>query len=682
MVGRHWFSVRGHGRRWARRLGVALALALVGFPATQTVLEQPSAALAQAVPIGTLTTTGSLAAAGDWPFVTPVSPADTAKATYKETGSLNAQWQTTGAPTFAQPITLAAGSEAFVQQAYGASVTCPCTQITATYPAVLTVSYHATNTIIESHNDPHGMCGTTTRVDDVTVSVVNQSVPLVVHWVVGRPTSSPPVVAYGVNGGARSQATNARGTQTETETVTMVPCTGTGFSATYPGGNQLVGDAVVPLVCASSSGLVFGCTGRAQLLSPTQGSATTAPGCVIGYGFPAINSSGSACGGKPGGNWSLDTRWTLPGAYKIGFYSSDLHATARFIRPDGTSETIGKAPRTNNLLATIAGQSQTGQSIDDSGISWDWAIIYPVTQSQFQSGLDVAHNAASVSIYNITQANCTQFLQDIARAAGVTLPDLNDYFAPLVGTLSRAGANGLLSQFKPSGVVAPTPDGWGMSQALNQLYLTSNGVYAGGYVQSTDGSTIGHAPDPPGPIDPGSIGKLAQAALSNPAGTATKYGLSYSTRPLPKGVATTGATFTLDQVLSGDTTSMVLLAIDWGDGSQPGYYLLSDPTPTGDALIPHTYTTPGTYTDTVVVVENGVLAKFSGSVDVGADPLVPQTLIAPLPGLAVSYVGPGDGPASSGTPELDSLLLLGAGLSGLGLLGYGRAWRHRRSSRG
>ncbi len=288
-----------------------------------------------------------------------------------------------------------------------------------------------------------------------------------------------------------------------------------------------------------------------------------------------------------------------------------------------------------------------GMLADDSGVAWDWRIEYPVTQTEFENALFFANNAVNTNVYNFLTANCVDFLQGLAADIDLPIPDWTDtsYSGTVIGavnTVTRvADGSGMTSSFKQ----IASADG------SEYFFKDSNDNNRMAIVAQTDGKTIGNAPDPPGPIDPGSPWPLAQAALSDPSGTASLYQYAFSAAQLGTANVATGATFTLTENPSSDTTSMTLTAIDWGDGSPPNYTMAESPATGGPIAFTHTYATPGTYTDKVIVIEDGRLAEWTGSVVAGSQGGGSQSFTVPTPGPYVSYglSNPGSVPNSPGS---------------------------------
>ena len=325
--------------------------------------------------------------------------------------------------------------------------------------------------------------------------------------------------------------------------------------------------------------------------------------------------------------------WTTTGKltgmeYKIAFYSSGIHAFVQFHYPNGLVLTYGKFATSNWPLSDIKTQLAAlvylpGTRLNNGGSTWDWKIVYPVSQQQFKAGLLYATDPANYQTYNLLVANCVAYIQGVANAAGLQLPDFTDYNAPVLQGLNQY--NNL-----------HIADGNGMTVGLQDI--GDGGTFAGGTVMRSQGGTADSSPDPVFPQDPGSPGPLARVALANPGGTARTYRFQLVSQHLS--ATGTGANVSLRDTPSGDAAATIT-AIDWGDGSPPRYAVQADPARDGTVTVAHSYSRPGTYTDKVVVVEDGKLVLLTGTVVVGSSGTGVQSFTVPKPGPQVEYRGLG-----------------------------------------
>jgi large repetitive protein len=556
-------------------------------------------------------------------------------------GGFDATWTVTGA-AFPYPVV---GNE-YVS---GAPPTgsCPCptshfqAQVTGTFDAVYTT---VNPTAYQSSFDPDGPPGNNTMVTCAETHIQTETGVLTnapgwvsVSWKSGSTTDDPS--SYAVAAGTVLPYPVGSFTVSTTSTYTG----NSAFCSSLDGNSNGNDAARQPVGCMSFDAL-FDSTGNApKCTGASSGLETAVNGDVTSEAVTADCSNSIAdC-------WTINDTWQLPGAYKISFYAASLHGSVGFTWPNGYSETHGKRPTGNYqspLTQTALIQSWVvGYLADDSGISWDWRITYPVTEAEFNNSLEFANNPINTNVYNFLFANCVDFLQGLAANIDLPIPDWTDTtFTGLVGFFNT---------------IVRAADGAGMKTSFQQIASTSGGQYSFtdmneksrmAFVEQTDGKPIGNAPDPPAPIDPGSGGPLAQASLSDPSGTASLYQYAYSDSSLATANIAGGAALGITETPSGDTTSMTLTSIDWGDGSTPYYSIQENPATGGQVPFTHTYSVPGTYTDKVVVVEDGALVEWDGTVVVGAQGGGSQSFTVPAPGPYVSYglANPGSVSGSNG----------------------------------
>jgi len=70
--------------------------------------------------------------------------------------------------------------------------------------------------------------------------------------------------------------------------------------------------------------------------------------------------------------------------------------------------------------------------VDDKGTNWDWSITYVVTQAQ-SSRTRKRPDDRERHLVQPRVCHCVNFIMGVANAAGISLPDLVDYNAPVIG---------------------------------------------------------------------------------------------------------------------------------------------------------------------------------------------------------------------------------------------------------
>jgi hypothetical protein len=325
-----------------------------------------------------------------------------------------------------------------------------------------------------------------------------------------------------------------------------------------------------------------------------------------------------------GGTWK--SNGTLRGeTYKISFYSFGVHGFVQFRAPNAPPLTYGKFATSPWLLSDIKTQVAAlfilpGTRMPNGPSPWEYRITYEVTKDQYDAGLKYANNPATWMVYNLLSANCVNWLQGVAQAAGLQLPDFTDNSTPLDTQLAGAGP------------AIGAADGHGMTLALQDI--GDGGTFAGGTVMRSTGGSADGSPDPPFPPDAGSPGPLARAALANPAGTARTFKFQYETINL--GTAHTDGDLQVRDTPSRDPAA-TLTSIDWGDGSASIYSIQEHPLQQGAVTVLHHYASAGTFTDRIVIVEDGKLVSLTGTVIVGAAGPGLQSFTVPAPGPQVAY---------------------------------------------
>jgi hypothetical protein len=321
------------------------------------------------------------------------------------------------------------------------------------------------------------------------------------------------------------------------------------------------------------------------------------------------------------------TKGNLDGPlYKLALYSHDLHGFVQLTAPGAQPRTFGKWFSDNSFFgnqklegdAFLFGVLTAVQGFmrDDGDQAWDWRIVFPITKAQYKAALTYVLDPHNYSVYNLIDGNCVDFAEGAARAAGLGLPDFTDRNAPLLG---------------PTNQFIGVKDGRGVSAALSAI--GDGGVFGLGVASSTNGSLAGRSPDPPAPPSAAGPATLAAQALDNPAATARQFSFKLTTASL--GVVSAGHTATIRETPSGNQDGDVV-GIDWGDGSKPEF--IWQPTQSGPSVISltHRYSKAGTYTDHLVLVEDGRLVTEQGRFTVGSGSAA-QSLKVPGPGPLVDY---------------------------------------------
>jgi hypothetical protein len=336
------------------------------------------------------------------------------------------------------------------------------------------------------------------------------------------------------------------------------------------------------------------------------------------------------------GDASVPLWWGGP-TYKLVFFTNttqangfDYHSFVGFRGPGAfDNSTVGKYPAFNLL-------SDKGYIGDERGTHWTYRLSHIVTREQFDAARTFVasqQQAANGNAfpfyvrYSWLDANCTDWIRSVALAANVTLPDFRDVHPPILGILGQ-----VLYLQDPLAMERV------LSGANNGAPIPPEGVpFAGGTVYRNTGNSpaglAGIASDPPTPIDV-SAAAVAQHAIANPSDVATELSMRYTTSSLGDVAVGQGATVSIEQLTPDGIVTIT--GIDWGDGSPPE--LFAQPSSQPVSTWTHRYDTSGNFTDTIVVIEDGGIAAFSGSVVVNLGPTsATQTAAVPPPGPTVAY---------------------------------------------
>ncbi|HZS93887.1 MAG TPA: hypothetical protein VFA78_03755, partial [Chloroflexota bacterium] len=189
---------------------------------------------------------------------------------------------------------------------------------------------------------------------------------------------------------------------------------------------------------------------------PASGGPATQSRMVLGWGPTCVGGASGFCLDQPPPTAStlpngflrteLGLFWAGADIYKIIFYTSETaygksgHAFVQFrtterSRPPVTEGFFpgfscqGFIPVTGpeSILALLFGVPGCFSTQDGNG-QWDHRLIYVVTKAQYNAALafvddTVATARTKTVIYSLAKYNCMAFANDVANAAGLTLPD-------------------------------------------------------------------------------------------------------------------------------------------------------------------------------------------------------------------------------------------------------------------
>ncbi len=268
----------------------------------------------------------------------------------------------------------------------------------------------------------------------------------------------------------------------------------------------------------------------------------------------------------------------------------------------------------------------------------DFCLCFPVTVAQYNAAAALIRAAiAAPPAYNMATNNCVDFVNSVATAAGITLPNTATSI-PFDGSVSDPAA--MWNSFDAIGV---------------------GGGFMGGTLAS-----IG------GPVTPGTPNDYSYAGLvndghSDPAGVASYTSLALDSQNLGLFNANLGSGIDLN--LSNVSLSSSIISIDWGDGSILEQQFTS---------FNHIYSNPGSYNANLFVMDSGAVHTYDMLINVGGSPSdTIEVLVSQFP--PGNVPNPGFEPSImplDRVPEPSTLVLALVGLS-IGLMGRVGARRGR-----
>lgn len=259
----------------------------------------------------------------------------------------------------------------------------------------------------------------------------------------------------------------------------------------------------------------------------------------------------------------------------------------------------GLYPATNDIFggAGIIKNDTTRRS--------DFCLCFPVTVAQYNAAAAAIRAAiAAPPAYNISSNNCVDFVNAIATAAGITLPNTATSI-PFDGSISDPAAM------------------WNSFDAIG-----TGGTFGTGTLAS-----IG------GPVTPGTPNDYAYAGLvndghDNAANLASYTSLALDAQNLGAFNANLGTGISLN--LANVNPASAIISIDWGDGSlREGQF----------TSYSHLYTSPGSYDANLLVMDSGAVHSYDMRIDVGGSPSDPI-------GILVSSFPPGNVPNPGFEPSI------------------------------
>ena len=223
-----------------------------------------------------------------------------------------------------------------------------------------------------------------------------------------------------------------------------------------------------------------------------------------------------------------------------------------------------------------------GRIKNDSRRPWDQRICYTVTVAQYNAAAaKVNTKQAAPPKFNLLSANCVDWANDVAMAAGLTLPDTNWFIG------------------------IDTPGQFGRSLKA----IGNGGVFKGGRVEFNPNLNIAPDGGPVASVVPNDWDTEEVALLSqqDPNLLAGLMEVSFNSVDLGEFSTTPGAGFAV--LVSNATPGDAIITVDWGDGS--------DVDVQGHEFA-HTYD-PGLYNGSVAVVDCGAVNAYQWTVAVVAE---------------------------------------------------------------
>jgi hypothetical protein len=260
----------------------------------------------------------------------------------------------------------------------------------------------------------------------------------------------------------------------------------------------------------------------------------------------------------------------------------------------------------------------------DKGRKWSQKICFTVTAAQYNAaGAKINTKLAAPTPYNLLTANCVDWANAVATAAG-QVPPASSWWGisdpETMGQTVKAAGNGAV---------------------LNGGTITYNAAPNIG----PDGNPV--AFNPPRDFDAGNMAALCH---SDPAQVAGKMGVMLNQQG--QGPVETGIGQEYAVMVFGANPDSSLISISWGDGS---------PIEAQDSVFSHSYALPGVYTASVITINSGMVNHVSWRVMVndGGRPATTPVNVPPPP-------PPRDfpNPGFEGAPNPDELRACAADVNG------------------
>lgn len=287
----------------------------------------------------------------------------------------------------------------------------------------------------------------------------------------------------------------------------------------------------------------------------------------------------AAAGTGPSCELLLYTSIGAPGATVVGHAFVDLRQ--RSSTGSVSHEIFGLYPKTNWYLDTA------GDVKSDSDTKWSWRLGFTLTPTQCNSaGSLIDSQRQRPNRYRLNYYNCMSWARGILTGgAGITLNEYKDWLgipSPRVfrDALEKAGDGGTLE----GGKVLKNP--------------------------SPDTSASG-APDPPSSVPPCCDGAaLLDEGITHPRALSSRLDEQFSRYRLPKDHLNQDGSYSV--VIKDAALATSLYAVSWGDGSST---LGQRPITLNSSTVGfrHTYQAVPTDTVRVIVLENGRVSLFAGS---------------------------------------------------------------------
>jgi hypothetical protein len=217
---------------------------------------------------------------------------------------------------------------------------------------------------------------------------------------------------------------------------------------------------------------------------------------------------------------------------------------------------------------------------NDSTRRSDFCITYNVTPAQYNAAVAVISAAITAPpAYNMGTNNCVDFINSVAAAAGITLPNTATSI-PLDGSVSDPAAM------------------WNSLSGIG-----NGGTFGSGTVMTTGGMVAVNTPN-----------DFSYAGLTNDGHDDASNVASYTGLPFDQvnlGALTANDLTGITINLTNPDLSASITSVDWGDGS---------PYPGQQSSFSHVYGAPGTYDADLFVMDSGAVHSYPMSISVSSSP--------------------------------------------------------------